>query len=81
MAATSSTRTAGHKGIIGPDDLQWMIAGRGNVHSEMPVKSQTRATSTLRCPATRLSPKLSRKHTTGSTTSTTAPAYISDHGH
>ncbi|KAG0005223.1 hypothetical protein BGZ79_006143 [Entomortierella chlamydospora] len=34
---------AGHKGIIGPGDLQWMTAGRGIVHSEMPVKSQTRA--------------------------------------
>ncbi|KAI8362454.1 RmlC-like cupin domain-containing protein [Mortierella sp. GBAus27b] len=30
---------AGHKGIIGPGDLQWMTAGRGI----MPVKSQTRA--------------------------------------
>ncbi|KFH68976.1 hypothetical protein MVEG_05778 [Podila verticillata NRRL 6337] len=34
---------AGHKGTIGPGDLQWMTAGRGIVHSEMPVKSQTRA--------------------------------------
>ncbi|KAG0044508.1 hypothetical protein BGZ83_010273 [Gryganskiella cystojenkinii] len=34
---------AGHKGVIGPGDLQWMTAGRGIVHSEMPVKSQTRA--------------------------------------
>ncbi|KAK5801510.1 RmlC-like cupin domain-containing protein [Linnemannia elongata] len=32
-----------HKGTIGPGDLQWMTAGRGIVHSEMPVKSQTRA--------------------------------------
>ncbi|KFH73965.1 hypothetical protein MVEG_01178 [Podila verticillata NRRL 6337] len=30
---------AGHKGTIGPGDLQWMTAGRGIVHSEMPVKS------------------------------------------
>ncbi|KAF9137791.1 hypothetical protein BG015_002606 [Linnemannia schmuckeri] len=29
---------AGHKGTIGPGDLQWMTAGRGIVHSEMPVK-------------------------------------------
>ncbi|GAA5889142.1 hypothetical protein JCM8208_007780 [Rhodotorula glutinis] len=27
----------GHKGRIGPGDLQFMIAGRGIVHSEMPV--------------------------------------------
>ncbi|OAQ24223.1 pirin-like protein [Linnemannia elongata AG-77] len=33
----------GHKGTIGPGDLQWMTAGRCIVHSEMPVKSQTRA--------------------------------------
>ena len=34
---------AGYKGYIGPTigpgDLQWMTAGRGIVHSEMPVKS------------------------------------------
>ncbi|KAG0021795.1 hypothetical protein BGZ81_008770 [Podila clonocystis] len=30
---------AGHKGTIGPGDLQWMTAGRGIVHSEMPVKT------------------------------------------
>ncbi|KAG0209143.1 hypothetical protein BGX28_010523 [Mortierella sp. GBA30] len=29
---------AGHKGTIGPGDLQWMTAGRGIVHAEMPVK-------------------------------------------
>ncbi|GJP74997.1 hypothetical protein CLOP_g5495 [Closterium sp. NIES-67] len=27
----------GHKGIIGPGDLQWMTAGRGVVHAEMPA--------------------------------------------
>lgn len=27
----------GNKGTIGPGDLQWMTAGRGIVHSEMPV--------------------------------------------
>ncbi|XP_057436631.1 pirin-like protein [Lotus japonicus] len=27
---------AGHKGTIGPGDVQWMTAGRGIVHSEMP---------------------------------------------
>ncbi|ORX63245.1 hypothetical protein K493DRAFT_288751 [Basidiobolus meristosporus CBS 931.73] len=27
---------AGHKGEIGPGDLQWMTAGRGIVHAEMP---------------------------------------------
>ncbi|KAF9363802.1 hypothetical protein BGX34_003264 [Mortierella sp. NVP85] len=34
---------AGHKDTIKPGDLQWMTAGRGIVHSEMPVKSQGRA--------------------------------------
>ncbi|KAF9119980.1 hypothetical protein BG015_006188, partial [Linnemannia schmuckeri] len=33
---------AGHKGTIGPGDLQWMTAGRGIVHSEMPVKTEPR---------------------------------------
>ncbi|XP_017232404.2 pirin-like protein [Daucus carota subsp. sativus] len=28
---------AGHKGTIGAGDVQWMTAGRGIVHSEMPV--------------------------------------------
>ncbi|KAF9425330.1 hypothetical protein BGZ94_007645 [Podila epigama] len=28
---------SGHKGIIGPGDLQWMTAGRGIVHCEMPL--------------------------------------------
>lgn len=27
----------GHAGIIGPGDVQWMTAGRGIVHSEMPA--------------------------------------------
>ncbi|KAG9064429.1 hypothetical protein KI688_003619 [Linnemannia hyalina] len=34
---------AGHMGTIGSGDLLWMTAGRGIVHSEMPVKTQTRA--------------------------------------
>ena len=29
----------GHKGVIGPGDLQWMTAGRGILHAEMPVNS------------------------------------------
>ncbi|KAG8746670.1 hypothetical protein FRC10_003974 [Ceratobasidium sp. 414] len=29
--------SAGHKGVIGPGDVQWMIAGKGIVHAEMPV--------------------------------------------
>lgn len=28
---------AGHKGTIGPGDLQWMTAGRGIIHAEMPA--------------------------------------------
>lgn len=27
----------GHKGVLGPGDVQWMTAGRGIVHSEMPA--------------------------------------------
>ncbi|KAH7049501.1 RmlC-like cupin domain-containing protein, partial [Linnemannia elongata] len=34
---------AGHKVTIGPDDLQWMTAGRGIVHSTILVKSKNRA--------------------------------------
>lgn len=30
---------AGHKGTIGPGDLQWMTAGRGVVHCEMPTSA------------------------------------------
>jgi redox-sensitive bicupin YhaK (pirin superfamily) len=30
----------GHKGIIGPGDLQWMTAGRGIMHSEVPVSDE-----------------------------------------
>ena len=30
--------SAGHKGTIGPGDVQWMTAGRGVVHSEMPSR-------------------------------------------
>lgn len=28
--------SAGHRGVIGPGDVQWMTAGAGVVHSEMP---------------------------------------------
>lgn len=31
----------GNKGVIGPGDLQWMTAGRGIVHCEMPVGEET----------------------------------------
>ncbi|KAG0286774.1 hypothetical protein BGZ96_009184, partial [Linnemannia gamsii] len=33
---------AGHEGTIGPGDLQWMTAGRGVVHCEMPVSAVNR---------------------------------------
>lgn len=32
----------GHKGRLGPGDLQWMTAGRGVVHSEMPGPVDTK---------------------------------------
>lgn len=28
---------AGHRGVIGPGDIQWMTVGRGMVHAEMPI--------------------------------------------
>ncbi|WFD42030.1 hypothetical protein MPSI1_000667 [Malassezia psittaci] len=28
---------AGHRGVIGPGDVQWMMAARGIVHAEMPL--------------------------------------------
>jgi quercetin 2,3-dioxygenase len=30
--------SAGHKGTLAPGDVQWMTAGRGVVHSEMPTR-------------------------------------------
>jgi redox-sensitive bicupin YhaK (pirin superfamily) len=30
--------SAGHRGVIGPGDVQWMTAGAGIVHSEMPSR-------------------------------------------
>jgi redox-sensitive bicupin YhaK (pirin superfamily) len=27
----------GHKGAIGPGDVQWMTAGKGILHAEMPA--------------------------------------------
>ena len=32
----------GHKGILKSGDLQWMTAGKGIVHSEMPGHVDTR---------------------------------------
>lgn len=34
--------TKGNKGIIGPGDVQWMTAGKGIIHSEMPSAEQGR---------------------------------------
>nr|XP_039250096.1 pirin-like [Styela clava] len=31
----------GHKGLLGPGDMQWMTAGRGIVHSEIPSVGST----------------------------------------
>ena len=31
--------SAGHRGALGPGDVQWMTAGRGVVHSEMPSRA------------------------------------------
>ncbi|KAI9218915.1 RmlC-like cupin domain-containing protein, partial [Blastocladiella britannica] len=31
---------AGHRGRIGPGDLQWMTAGRGIVHAEVPIADE-----------------------------------------
>ncbi|KTD18798.1 pirin-like protein [Legionella lansingensis] len=32
----------GHQGILGPGDVQWMTAGRGIIHSEMPRQKEGR---------------------------------------
>src|SRR6185503_5069949 len=29
--------SAGHRGVLGPGDVQWMTAGAGLIHSEMPT--------------------------------------------
>ncbi|BBA33044.1 pirin family protein [Methylocaldum marinum] len=34
--------SAGHRGDLGPGDVQWMTAGRGIIHSEMPMQTQGR---------------------------------------
>ncbi|ASQ47487.1 pirin family protein [Legionella clemsonensis] len=34
----------GHRGVIGPGDVQWMTAGRGIIHAEMPKQTQGRLT-------------------------------------
>jgi len=34
--------SAGHRGKLGPGDVQWMTAGRGVVHSEMPSAEMQR---------------------------------------
>lgn len=36
------TDNQGHKGVIGAGDVQWMTAGRGIIHSEMPSSSSGR---------------------------------------
>src|SRR4029434_9514909 len=32
----------GHRGDLGPGDVQWMTAARGSIHSEMPQQTQGR---------------------------------------
>ncbi len=34
--------SAGHRGDLGPGDVQWMTAGRGIIHSEMPQQTEGR---------------------------------------
>ena len=34
--------SAGHEGLLGPGGVQWMTAGRGVVHSEMPEQAEGR---------------------------------------
>jgi len=34
--------SAGHQGDLGPGDVQWMTAGRGIIHSEMPQQTEGR---------------------------------------
>jgi len=36
---TEHEDSAGHRGRLGPGDVQWMTAGRGIVHSEMPSRA------------------------------------------
>lgn len=36
---TEHEDSAGHRGLIGPGDVQWMTAGRGLVHSELPSRA------------------------------------------
>jgi len=33
----------GHKGVIGPGDVQWMTAGKGILHAEMPTSFTERS--------------------------------------
>jgi redox-sensitive bicupin YhaK (pirin superfamily) len=34
--------SAGHEGLVGPGGVQWMTAGRGVIHSEMPEQAEGR---------------------------------------
>ena len=38
----SSIRILGNKRVIGPGDVQWMTAGSGIIHQEMPLESNGR---------------------------------------
>ncbi|STX50043.1 pirin-like protein [Legionella busanensis] len=59
----------GHQGLIGPGDVQWMTAGRGVIHSEMPAQTEGKLTGLqlwLNLPAaTKMSPPHYQEYTAG----------------
>lgn len=41
QGSTQHLDSFGHKGDLKPGDVQWMVAGRGLVHSEVSAQQQT----------------------------------------